>query len=291
MVEFHADDYGLFRKQSERILECFRGGVLNGVSIMPNGFHAKECLAELQNEKVPYKAVHLNLVEGRCVSQTKKVKDLIDRKGNFNVSFVKLMLASYMPMIRRRYKAQIKEEIRNQIHAVKMYLGEEGIRIDSHCHFHMVPVVFDSCMEVIKEQNLQVAYIRMPREYFSIYWKCRGRLEKCRWINLVKALTLNVLCARNYLHYHAFLNTLDKSVFTGVMFSGNMSYQNVREFLPYAVDKADRLGQNVEVLFHPGGVYEEYDIARLTDKGDQSFLPDRMREAEAEALYLLKGCS
>lgn len=289
MLEFHADDYGLFKAQSKRILDCFREGCLNGISIIPNGSYLAEGMDELGSmEGAIGLTVHLNLVEGQCLSRREDVRNLVDAEGNFAVSFGKLLVLSYIPFKRKCYKEQIKEELRNQINAVKPYLDVNHIRLDSHCHFHMLPIVYDSMMEVMKEENLKVTYIRMPKENIGLYWRHRKELENFRWINLVKVLCLNVLYARNYLHSFRVLRSMDKALLIGVMFSGNMSYKNVSAILPDVCRRAERLKQNVEFIFHPGAVYEKEDFEKLTDEGDKVFLSSEFRNTEAQALRLLK---
>lgn len=289
MIEFHADDYGLFKMQSRRILDCFREGCLNGISIIPNGSYLAEGMDELQDIGRDIKlTVHLNLVEGQCLSKREAVRDLIDEEGNFAVSFGKLLLLSYIPFKRKRYKTQIKEELKNQIHAVEPYLDEKHIRLDSHCHYHMLPIVYDSMKEVIREEKLKVTYIRMPKENIGLYLRHRKEMEHFRWINLVKVLCLNVLYARNCLHSSGMLKTMDKALFCGVMFSGNMSYRNAGAILPDVCKRAEILKQDAEILFHPGAVYEKEDFEKLTDEGDKAFLSSEFRKAEAKALYLLK---
>ena len=43
----------------------------------------------------------------------------------------------------------------------------------------------------------------------------------------------------------------------------------------------------LELLFHPGAVYEPEDIAQITLDGDREFLTDRRRDQEAESLIML----
>ncbi|MCI8692446.1 MAG: ChbG/HpnK family deacetylase [Lachnospiraceae bacterium] len=289
MIEFHADDYGMFGMQSRRIQDCRRDGCLNGVSIMPNGSYLQEGMEELRllGGEIAL-TVHLNLVEGQCLSRREEVRNLIDEDGNFNISFGKLLIVSYIPFIRKRYKTQIKEELKNQIHAVMPYLEENNIRLDSHCHYHMLPVVYDAMMEAIREERLRVTYIRMPRESMGLYWRHRKELENFQWINLVKVLCLNTLYLRNCLHSVRMRKAMDKALFAGVMFSGNMSYRNVSAILPDVAGKAERLKQDAEILFHPGAVYEKEDFEKLTADGDKVFLSSESRKAEARALHLLK---
>ena len=49
MIEYHADDYGLFPAQSRHIADCYYNGALNGISIMPNSPYLKECMDEIED--------------------------------------------------------------------------------------------------------------------------------------------------------------------------------------------------------------------------------------------------
>ena len=281
--EFHSDDFGLFPAQSKRILDCYLKGVLNGVSVMPNSEYLAECMALLR----PYEnaievTVHLNLIEGRCLCSPSELSLLVDGKGIFRVSFVSLLLHSYLPD-REAYKEQLKKEIRAQVFAVKAILPQEaGIRIDGHAHYHMLPVVFDALMEVIREDQLKVSYIRIPREYLSLYVRNGRQLHNISAINLMKVLVLNCLSTRNEKKHSAFLNQLTKKVFLGVFLSGHMDLQNVVPLLPDAIRLAKKLHCGLEILAHPGGVYEKADIEKLTNADDIAFLTSQLRNKELE---------
>ena len=94
MTEFHADDYGLFLEQSERILACFEHGVLNGTSIISNGSELDACL-QLLPEKGMQLSVHLTLMQGRCLAPVEEVPLLADGKGQFRVTFAQLLFSGF----------------------------------------------------------------------------------------------------------------------------------------------------------------------------------------------------
>ena len=138
MIEFHADDFGLFTRQSQRILNCSKNGVLNGVSIMPNSIYLPECMQMLyKNDKDMSVTIHLNLVEGKCLSEIKDVDLLVNKDGIFNISFGKLLLASLSPM-REKYVSQIAKEFSKQIKTANNLCKQNKIRLDSHVHYHML---------------------------------------------------------------------------------------------------------------------------------------------------------
>lgn len=249
MIEYHADDYGLFPTQSRRIADCCLNGVTNRVSVMPNSPYLPECMEILRPiEKDSRIAVHLNFMEGHSICIPEEIDFLVNKQGIFNVSFGKLLLAFVLPS-RLKYRAQLKKEIHAQIHAVTPYLEGRPLRIDSHSHYHMLPVVFDALMDVIQEENLSVSYIRIPEEYMKIYFSCRtGAVSSYK---SAESTGPDFLAKRNRRRYRGFLDSLEQSVFCGV--------------------------------------YEEGDIAQLTNEDDIAFLTSDLRQAEAEAFISLKS--
>lgn len=281
-MEYHADDYGLFPEQSKRILRCYEKGKLNGVSVMPNSDDLEVCMELLR----PYQkeiavTIHLNLIEGRSLCDPREVPLLTDSGGIFRASFGGLLLHSFLPD-RDAYRDQIKKEIRAQISAVSSFL-EAGVplRIDGHAHYHMLPVVFDALMDVIREDRLQISYIRIPKEYPSLYLRHWKQLQDFSPINLVKVLILNILANRNLRKYGDYLNSLEQRLFLGVFLSGRMYRENVAQILPQAHRLARERNWKMEILAHPGGVYEAADIAKLTNANDVSFLTSEARHKEA----------
>lgn len=279
-IEYHADDYGLFLTQSQRILDCHTHGRLNGISIMPNSEDLAACMELLKpvQEKLAI-TVHLNLMEGKSMAGREQAPGLSDESGNLNGSFGKLLLRSFLPG-REKLRRQLQAELRAQIRSVAAFV-DCPLRLDGHAHYHMLPVVFDALMDVVREDALDIAYIRMPREYVSLYWKHRAQIKDFATINLLKVLILNLLVWRNRRKYQDCLSNMEQMVFLGVLLSGRMYRDNVAPLLPDAVALAEKKGCGLELLAHPGGVYEEKDIARITSPDDVHFLTSQMRNQEA----------
>lgn len=281
-VEYHADDYGLFPTQSERILKCHQKGKLNGISIMPNSDSLEICMELLRPyQKEIAATVHLNLMEGKGVCPPEEIPLLTDPAGTLKGSFCGLLLHSFLPG-RKKYREQLKKEIREQIFRLMPYLPEgQPLRLDGHAHYHMIPVVFDAMMDVIREEKLNVSYIRIPREYPMLYLRHWRKLKDFPVINLAKVAILNLLTWRNERKYRDYLQSLTRNVFLGVFLSGHMYRESVEAVLPDAIRLAGKLGWGIEILAHPGGVYEERDAERLTSEQDVQFLSSRCREREA----------
>lgn len=287
MIEYHADDYGLFKTQSRHIMDCYHGGALNGISIMPNSPCLDECMEEIKDirEKL-FVTVHLNLVEGKPLTG-ERAKHLVKSDGSFGVGFGKYLILGFIPVLRKIYYKEIRREMEAQLLVCRKYMNDGKFRIDGHVHFHMLPLVFDAIMEVIEKKHLEVAYIRFPKEELDIYRSVKG-IKDIKPINVVKVLILNALCRRNEKKYADALARLgvEKKLFMGVMLSGHMFYDNLKDCIPKACDiMADRGLQNMEILFHPGDVTEDDDVAKLTSKDDLDFLyknaANRAKEGEA----------
>lgn len=283
MTEFHADDYGLFPAQSRRILECCTGGALNGTSLMPNSPWLEDCLAMLPEQGLAL-TVHLNLMEGRALTPKEEIPHLTDTEGVFRVSFAALLFAR----ITGRYPVyfrELKKELSAQIRVLLPLFRQRGeaLRLDGHAHWHMLPVVFDALMEVIREEELPVAYIRIPREPVALLLRHFFSILPFHPINIVKSLLLHALAGRNLRRHREALGGMERKLFLGVLFSGRFDYGKISRLLPALEAEADRRGWGLELLLHPGAVYEEEDIRALTNRSDHKFLtsPDRMLEAEA----------
>lgn len=286
-IEFHADDYALFPTQSHRILDCHRNGNLNGVSIIANGPHLGECVSDLYPflGKVAV-TVHLNLMEGRSLCDSSQVPLLINEQGHLDCSFGSLLIRSFLPG-REKLRQQLKQELKNQILAVRKVLPKEvPLRLDGHAHYHMIPVVFDAMMDVIREEDLPVSYIRIPREYLRLYLPHFFRLRDLSPINLVKVAVLNLLSGMARLKYRKELDPMEKKLFLGVALSGRMYYENLKVFFPQAMKLAEKRGLDLEILGHPGGVFEEEDIAQITSEDDKVFLTSPLRDRE-KSMFLI----
>jgi len=271
-------------------MECYHNGALNGISIMPNSPYLKECMEEISDiKKDLFVTVHLNFVEGKPISGN-RADMLTNDKGNFDCGFIKLLAVSYIPFLRKAYFRQIRREIETQLLACEEYMNGGRFRIDGHVHYHMIPVIFDALVDVIKSNGFNVSYIRFPYEELSVYVGNLSKLKGIKLVNFVKVMILNTLVARNKAKYKKFLAKLgtEDKLFMGVMLSGHMFYDNIKLCLKSAEDVLEKRGKkDMEVLFHPGDVTVPADVERLTSKDDYSFLTSSNRMKEAEALKQL----
>lgn len=288
MTEFHADDYGLFTAQSKRILQCKETGALNGISIIPNGDELADCLSLLPDTGLSL-TVHLNLMQGHCLAEPSSVSLLTDQNGVFSVGFCELLFCSLFGK-RDVYKRQLKRELSAQIHALLPVFEKRGLplRIDGHAHWHMIPVVFDALMEVIRDEKIPVSYIRIPAEPASVYMKNFFRILPFPPINIIKSILLSILAQINRHRWKEMLGHMEEHIFLGVLLSGCFDLRRMKAVLPDAESMAEKLCRGLELLVHPGAVLEAEDIARVTSENDRRFFTSSARQAESEALMRIQ---
>ncbi len=300
-IEFHADDYGMFPDQSRRIRDCITDGACCGISIMANSPYLAQCMKELEKTdgircpwnraregKDLYVAVHLNLVHGKALTPKEQIPLLVSEDGTFNRSFAQLFLRSLIPGKYRELRRQICLEYRAQIRAAMPWMDPEAVRLDSHVHYHMIPVCFDAMMDAAAAEQAKVAYIRVPKENIGLYLRHIKELSDFHPVNIIKVLILNLFAFRDLRKYGDVPALKDPADFAGVMLSGRMTPENVKaivsDALKIAWQRHPGKSPCLEMLFHPGAVYIEEDIRCLNNEGDREFLTDKLREMEAKAL-------
>ena len=288
MIEFHADDYGMFPAAARRIIRCINEGRLNGISLMPNGLYLDDCMKLLEQEctKEVRLAIHFNIMTERPVGDPADIPDLTDENGCFNVTYGKLIKAELTPWIRAKYKQQVKHELGLQLdRCMPFFEGQGSIRIDSHRHFHMVPFVFDAIAELIEERGLEVSYIRIIHEQLKFY---RGiaRFEYFKPVNVIKAMLLNAFSAIDRRRHRELCDRVQAD-FASILFSGHMTCRNVKLILKNIENNPSDFRESIELMFHPGAVLEKEDLERINDAEDRAYMSDGMRDKEAEATICL----
>ena len=280
MIYFCADDYGVSVEGNCRIENCLENGVLNKISVLPNGetsdfkkrLSAKEAMISL----------HINLVEGCPLSNPTDIDLLVTEKGYFKHSFIGLLLCSISPK-RKELKKQIYREIQSQIEFWKKAMGENiSVSIDSHQHTHMIPLVFNTLMQVIKDEGLKVEYMRIPDEPILPYILKPSLYFDYKPVGLIKQWLLK---------FFAFIGRkeLKKSkirtaYFMGVMFSGRMNEARIKKLLPGYMKLAKKNNKDIELGFHPGYIKDGESLIDGSRQDFGNFYFSPMRKMEYDTL-------
>ncbi len=282
MIYYCADDYALNDISSQRILECIKLGVLNKVSVFPNldKFNLNDIL-EIKDVRI---SLHLNLVEGKCLSNPKDIKLLVNQNGEFKHSFGGLFF-NYL-FRRKMFERQLYNEIKAQVLFFKDILPE-GVDfcIDSHQHTHMIPSVFENIVKVVNDEKICVKYIRIPTEPIYPYIMTPSLYFTYSPINFIKQSLLNFLWITNKKYIK---NTnISYGYFLGILFSGKMDEKRINKVLPHYIKLSNKKKKDVEVLFHPGFVDEsEADFKNKNIKFEKFYFSEN-RKTEFQSVMNL----
>ncbi|MBQ7975512.1 MAG: ChbG/HpnK family deacetylase [Clostridia bacterium] len=250
MIYFCADDYGMSACGNSRIENCLENGVLNKVSVLLNG-EISDFKQRLSGSDTTL-SLHINLVEGRPLSEPNDVDLLISDDGYFKYSFVGLFFLS-MSNKRKEFEKQIYIEIQNQIRVWKIAMGDNtSISIDSHQHTHMIPLIFKILMRVIRDEDLSVSSIRIPAEPISPYLFTPSLYFEYKPIGLIKQWLLKILALVN--RNELVKSKIKSAYFMGIMFSGKLNEARIKKLLPNYLKLAEKENRDIEIGFHPGYV-------------------------------------
>ncbi len=258
MIDIHADDYALSVKTSKDILELMQDGVFDSISIIPNNNCYDECMDLLKKriEKLPFlprMSVHINLVEGLNLSDCSR-----------NFGWKELFFASCNPFRRNGIKEELKREISAQLKKgnsgimecmdIARHTGvtcaQEHLRIDSHQHTHMIPVVKDALLECIKENNYEVEYIRNSKEPLIPFLQAGSLIPGYSLSNLIKNRVLWFF-SRGWDKYELRINHT-RMYLWGLVMSGKMDRDRLEKLYSSVVTNSVNNNRNLEILFHPG---------------------------------------
>lgn len=290
-IWFHADDYGVTKEQSERILGCYQNGALNSISVLPNTPALEESLEAL-NRVDPdgtriRRVLHLNFVEGKPLAGAENVPGLVDDTGCFDKSFIRLFQWDHLKRgaARRRIVRQLGTEIAAQLRAVTSQCDYKITAIDSHQHYHMIPLVFDSLMEVLLErefEHLGIHQLRVPADPLTPLLHHKKMRRGVPWINWVKWCILNIHAERNKKILQK--KGIEVPVFFGMFYTCEMKTEVVEALLPAYRTYADRREQALELMFHPGNLAARAELLDERSEELAAFYLSGSRFEEAECL-------
>ena len=289
-----------------RSLECMRAGKLDSISIVPNMLSFEPCMELLYGEIphlpfLPCMSVHLDFVEGRSLAGAAAVPDLVKEGGRLmGFGWGGLFLASCLPGKRRKIKPQLKREIKAQLKQTQeaiekcMAIAKEagvsckqkGLRIDSHQHAHMIPVVWEAILEAVAEEGYRVEYIRNSREPLGVFLTDVSLYRTYRPINFVKNRLLAFYAGRADRYCDE--NGIPRMYLWGLVMSGRMDRERIEKLYGKMLKKANKDRRNLEILFHPGITLPEEVTPEIAKEAVEEFYMRKDRHVEKEAVLSMK---
>ena len=153
-----ADDFGLAREVNEAVEEAHRGGILTAASLMVGGAAAADAVRRARAMPSLRVGLHIVLVDGRPISPTAAIPDLVDGNGNFRDDLARAGAALFFRGVVRR---QLENEIAAQFEAYRA-TGLALDHVNTHKHFHLHPTIANTILRVGRRHGMQS--LRLPIE-------------------------------------------------------------------------------------------------------------------------------
>ncbi len=170
----NADDFGMAPGVNRAILEAHRTGIVTSTSLLPNSAAFDEAVALARANPSLAVGVHLNLTEGRPLSNPARLGSLVTASGEFlgnpEALFFR-MVAGRIPLdaVEREFHAQIDRVLAARI---------PPTHLDGHQHVHMWPPVFALTARLAAEYGMfGIRASRERRAGFPGLWRRNAGLR------------------------------------------------------------------------------------------------------------------
>ena len=152
-----ADDLGIDKETNEAIKDCFENGVLTSSCLMAVGNAFDDAVENVIKTHQDLEiGVHLDIIE--CKALTKKSKStLTDENGNFNNSYIGMLLKSYD----KKFLKEVEDEFNAQIEKI-LSAGITPAYINTHVHTHSIPNLFKIICK--SAEKYSIPYVRTQGE-------------------------------------------------------------------------------------------------------------------------------
>ena len=292
-IDFHADDYASSPENSRRILALAQAGRVDSFSVITNMGCYAACMQMLRESwaglpRKPLLSVHLNLIDGFWLSSENSGKIIQNAWGG--IFFQGLLPGRKRDRLRQAFSAEIEAQILAFQAQTRGLTDEAGaplaLRIDSHVHTHMIPLVFQALMDALNRMGLreQVRFIRCSTEPLSMFLLTPGIAGTIAPVNLIKNLMLHVLSHSVRKKLNAM--RIPTGRIFGVAMTGEMDLKRVSLLLPKMAAYAKKKDAYLEVLSHPGRVLSSELCDEYGPDDRKAFLSPK-RDVEYQMLMAL----
>lgn len=170
-IIINADDFGISEEANKAITYCFRQKIITQTTIMVNMSYAEEALTlSKENDFFDRVGLHLNLIEGKPLTEEIKKTDLCDAQGCFNGKIMHdFRCRLYLTAKERK---AVKEEIIAQIEKY-LNMGFPLRHIDSHQHAHTNQWVMSMLIPIIGKSGFHS--MRLAR---NIPWENINQIKR-----------------------------------------------------------------------------------------------------------------
>ena len=263
-IIINADDFGMTKSINNAIFELMELGTLTSTTVMVNMPYAEEAVKLLDYPDCSV-GLHLNLTEGKPISNPGEIATLVDKDGRF------LGKKKFEEKAKKNElnKKEIYIELNSQYKKLKSILGDQITHLDSHQWLNRVPIVFSVVKNFGKQNNIKG--IRIYVKYYLDNVNGVGHIQEPRFTSVSKFGIKRILI-ETYLKWKRFqINNIYDSP-DGILYSKNHDTVEVLKLLSKSDFKLKKDNKTFEIPCHPA-----VDTVELEDT---ELVEDRIREYE-----------
>lgn len=230
----NGDDFGASPEVNNAIILAHKQGILTSCSLMPGGKAFDDAVRIAKENPTLAVGIHVTCVLGNSVLSHSEIPHLVDRNGKFPDG-------PASAGIRYFFCKAARKELFKEIGAQFAKFSESGLRfshIDSHCHLHVHPVIFDAVLELGRTYGIH--RMRVPEDdFFTALPFLKSPVGKAGYGLIFKVLTHRM---KTKLHREGFV--FPRRVY-GNFLSGALSST-------YVLTVLKKLPTGIsEIYFHP----------------------------------------
>lgn len=154
----NADDFGMTAGVNRAVIEAHARGIVTSTTVMANMPAFDDAVQLAKAHPSLGVGLHFNITQGSPVAEASRVSSLLNPRGEFFGTSTALLRQMLMGRLR---VTDIEIELRAQIEKA-LQAGLRLTHVDSHKHFHALPLVGEVIARVIGDYGIHA--VRLPRE-------------------------------------------------------------------------------------------------------------------------------
>ena len=230
----NGDDFGASREVNEAVILAHRRGILTSASLMVSGRACEHAVILAKENPGLAVGLHVTCADGRPVLRPSEIPHVAGKNGTFPSD-------PAMAGLQYFFCRSARKDLFNEIAAQFEKFSQSGLifsHVDSHCHLHVHPVIFDAVAEI--SERYRIKRVRVPADsFFSALPFLGSPLPAAGYALVFKLLTGRM---KRKLRKRGFI--FPQRVY-GNLLTGNMSIE-------YVLSLLDSMPQGTsEIYFHP----------------------------------------
>ena len=232
----NADDFGASPGVNEAVILGGRAGVRTSCSLMVTGAAVDDAVRLAKETPELSVGLHIVLALGKSVLPHREIPHLVDREGNFaSDPAIAGLRYFFCPFARRELSREIEAQF-EKFRSTGLALSH----VDSHCHLHVHPVVFDRLVRAAERYGVRRMRVPTDDAALEVRLSGSGSFRTAAFAAIFEKLSARM---KRRLDLRGF--TYPRRVY-GFFRSGRMSEQ-------YFLAVLENLEEaKSEIYFHPG---------------------------------------